>query len=182
MVDRQNIEDTLKRLGEATYSAADHSIQVETTRIANAGRMGSHAHNNGVTKAAQQAFTAGLADMVGKVRDFAGHAAPAYSGALVAAADALKARLVRAHESRLNAVAGKYITAREHHHEFMETFTKALDDAQADAVADLSNKLSDPVDALPFWRRPQVQDRAINFAMGIIAAVVTTYVLKKLGL
>jgi hypothetical protein len=98
-----------------------------------------------------------------------------YGKSLQAAAEIVQNKLVAAHESRLNALEGKYPGIKQHRAKFIGAFTAALMTVCDTAVSDLKHTLHDPEDSLSWWARNR-REILLGFINAAIAAVVSAVV------
>lgn len=171
-VDRDAIEAAMRRIEKETWSGVDMAVQIANANASKDKKVGSASHHSMVVSGASEGYRLGLEKMVDVVRDYAGWTAPEHVDLVVAAADRVKDRLSEAHESRLNALGGKFSEVAEKRPFYIGNFKRALTDARDAAVSDLKHTLPDPQDALSWWARHS-RDIQLGLVNAVIAAIVS---------
>ena len=183
MARNEVIRQALERISDDVWTNADRQTQNAQSAAKLAGRAGSSAHNSMLAAGAADAYKAGLANMVERVRAYAGVTASAYVDELAETANFLLDRLVDAHEWRLLTLSsGPYPEVEKHRAEFLGAFRDVLTTARDAAINDLQHSLADPEDALPWWMRKRAKNQAIGFSVGVVTTLVSGYLLKLFGL
>jgi hypothetical protein len=179
-VDRNALDQALRRISEETRSAITTSINAAIADASSKGRLGSNAHSVMMVVAGARAYARGVAEMAQKVRDYAGDAAPQYAQVLHDEATRLLQRLELEHQSRLTAIGGKYPSMLQRQAIYMGRFSATLMNARDAETSDLQHKLLDSKATLPFLQ--QHWKAVVAWLCALVALILGAYLLRLLGL